>query len=213
MTTECSTERCGSRSLWRGSIVPLYAALLALAVSANPFASSTHDGSAAHKLDRALNDRLDAGRPEDEVRVIVQSSGDREAVKQRVKTRGGRIVANHELIRAFTTTVRVQQLEALANEPDVDRISIDAVVAADATYSLLATEGLPAAATVTRSTTLTGASVRVAVIDSGLEITADLGSNRIIGFYDLDRKSTRLNSSHTVISYAVFCLKKKNNSA
>src|SRR5476649_2232337 len=28
----------------------------------------------------------------------------------------------------------------------------------------------------------------------------------------LDRKSTRLNSSHTVISYAVFCLKKKNDS-
>src|SRR5438034_8791702 len=26
---------------------------------------------------------------------------------------------------------------------------------------------------------------------------------------DQDRKSTRLNSSHTVISYAVFCLKKK----
>src|SRR5260221_5908896 len=28
----------------------------------------------------------------------------------------------------------------------------------------------------------------------------------------LDRKSTRLNSSHTVISYAVFCLKKKKAS-
>src|SRR2546426_4839666 len=28
---------------------------------------------------------------------------------------------------------------------------------------------------------------------------------------DPDRKSTRLNSSHLVISYAVFCLKKKNN--
>src|SRR5256885_16841081 len=27
----------------------------------------------------------------------------------------------------------------------------------------------------------------------------------------LDRKSTRLNSSHLVISYAVFCLKKKNS--
>jgi len=26
-----------------------------------------------------------------------------------------------------------------------------------------------------------------------------------------DRKSTRLNSSHTVISYAVFCLKKKKD--
>src|SRR2546430_9926161 len=28
---------------------------------------------------------------------------------------------------------------------------------------------------------------------------------------DQDRKSTRLNSSHSQISYAVFCLKKKNN--
>src|SRR5438034_2229606 len=31
-------------------------------------------------------------------------------------------------------------------------------------------------------------------------------------FGGVDRKSTRLNSSHTVISYAVFCLKKKKHS-
>src|SRR5260221_3683590 len=31
------------------------------------------------------------------------------------------------------------------------------------------------------------------------------------GLHRADRKSTRLNSSHTVISYAVFCLKKKKN--
>src|SRR5260221_9185429 len=30
---------------------------------------------------------------------------------------------------------------------------------------------------------------------------------------DPDRKSTRLNSSHTVISYAVFCLKKKKKTS
>src|SRR2546430_11230144 len=30
---------------------------------------------------------------------------------------------------------------------------------------------------------------------------------------DIDRKSTRLNSSHSQISYAVFCLKKKKNNA
>src|SRR2546421_1797043 len=30
------------------------------------------------------------------------------------------------------------------------------------------------------------------------------------GLVDRDRKSTRLNSSHDQISYAVFCLKKKN---
>src|SRR5438034_3627354 len=31
----------------------------------------------------------------------------------------------------------------------------------------------------------------------------------IVQLAERDRKSTRLNSSHTVISYAVFCLKKK----
>src|SRR5256885_8932995 len=32
----------------------------------------------------------------------------------------------------------------------------------------------------------------------------------ILAAAEKDRKSTRLNSSHLVISYAVFCLKKKN---
>src|SRR5215204_6784437 len=41
------------------------------------------------------------------------------------------------------------------------------------------------------------------VLDPG---RADLG---YVVDGDVDRKSTRLNSSHTVISYAVFCLKKK----
>src|SRR5260221_13980159 len=31
--------------------------------------------------------------------------------------------------------------------------------------------------------------------------------------HEIDRKSTRLNSSHTVISYAVFCLKKKKSNS
>src|SRR5438132_4405153 len=35
---------------------------------------------------------------------------------------------------------------------------------------------------------------------------------KLWGLNGADRKSTRLNSSHTVISYAVFCLKKKNKS-
>src|SRR2546422_3988353 len=44
------------------------------------------------------------------------------------------------------------------------------------------------------------------------------GSGEFAGYEDqfqesvqLDRKSTRLNSSHGYISYAVFCLKKKKN--
>src|SRR5258707_2339698 len=37
------------------------------------------------------------------------------------------------------------------------------------------------------------------------------GHNRVVR--DQDRKSTRLNSSHANISYAVFCLKKKKTSS
>src|SRR5205085_9667141 len=36
-----------------------------------------------------------------------------------------------------------------------------------------------------------------------------LGQFFVLDFLWLDRKSTRLNSSHSQISYAVFCLKKK----
>src|SRR5688572_31019516 len=51
--------------------------------------------------------------------------------------------------------------------------------------------------------------------DNRLEVkaTASLGANQtLIGSYQ-DRKSTRLNSSHSQISYAVFCLKKKKKRA
>src|SRR5260221_1884653 len=37
----------------------------------------------------------------------------------------------------------------------------------------------------------------------------ECGSDATLRGDHVDRKSTRLNSSHTVISYAVFCLKKK----
>src|SRR5690242_9498831 len=45
---------------------------------------------------------------------------------------------------------------------------------------------------------------------NSLELEA--GDHHGTGGSGADRKSTRLNSSHMSISYAVFCLKKKNNS-
>src|SRR5256885_7777456 len=42
---------------------------------------------------------------------------------------------------------------------------------------------------------------------------ADPRDPQILEFDVLDRKSTRLNSSHLVISYAVFCLKKKKKNS
>src|SRR3712207_8100639 len=50
-----------------------------------------------------------------------------------------------------------------------------------------------------------------------LEVLASLGASAALHISDIpfngpDRKSTRLNSSHANISYAVFCLKKKKRS-
>src|SRR3712207_8854983 len=49
----------------------------------------------------------------------------------------------------------------------------------------------------------------------GFEASASVGQPQEIFLRktELDRKSTRLNSSHANISYAVFCLKKKKKSA
>src|SRR5438034_7769113 len=71
-----------------------------------------------------------------------------------------------------------------------------------------------------RRAELLGAGELVARPDSGVEAgVAGPEIRQVVGpgVFELvarpcaarDRKSTRLNSSHTVISYAVFCLKKK----
>src|SRR5688500_19718363 len=57
------------------------------------------------------------------------------------------------------------------------------------------TPGHPAAAAEVVGASGVGDELRDALADVGVTV---------------DRKSTRLNSSHLVISYAVFCLKKKN---
>src|SRR3712207_7020550 len=44
-----------------------------------------------------------------------------------------------------------------------------------------------------------------------LGVLEERGDARIVVVVRGDRKSTRLNSSHANISYAVFCLKKKKN--
>src|SRR5699024_5457481 len=60
---------------------------------------------------------------------------------------------------------------------------------------------------------LAGQEVDVRILDDTGDVLVEervtTYDNGFVGFW-LDRKSTRLNSSHVSISYAVFCLKKKN---
>src|SRR2546428_8356434 len=53
--------------------------------------------------------------------------------------------------------------------------------------------------------------VMVRVEEGPKTVTGHGADTDIIVASTRDRKSTRLNSSHDQISYAVFCLKKKNN--
>src|SRR5258708_30754019 len=46
--------------------------------------------------------------------------------------------------------------------------------------------------------------------DGAADHQMSVRDDRRLEVADADRKSTRLNSSHQIISYAVFCLKKKN---
>src|SRR5260221_2252990 len=62
-----------------------------------------------------------------------------------------------------------------------------------------------------------GQAVELIARSSGRVIVSGVGKSGLIArkiaatLTTTDRKSTRLNSSHTVISYAVFCLKKKKD--
>src|SRR5256885_6509284 len=76
------------------------------------------------------------------------------------------------------------------------------------------TSALGAAAAASHTASLAG---NDAVYEAVFRRYGVLRAHSITDFFALaasayiDRKSTRLNSSHLVISYAVFCLKKKKN--
>src|SRR5690625_6645801 len=63
--------------------------------------------------------------------------------------------------------------------------------------------------TIVDKDSLGGTCLNVGCIPSKALIQAGHLASNAKGNEEIDRKSTRLNSSHVAISYAVFCLKKK----
>src|SRR5690349_22725898 len=72
-------------------------------------------------------------------------------------------------------------------------------------YTLSLHDALPICAAACDAADREGVALDRAVAHQGAERPGHCGAARAAG----DRKSTRLNSSHVEISYAVFCLKKK----
>src|SRR5207253_10324488 len=96
-------------------------------------------------------------------------------------------VNKYGLINGGLYSVPANRLEHLSRNPNISYISQDRPLA-----SLLNNTAPAVNANIAWSQGWDGTGIGVAVIDR-------------------DRKSTRLNSSHVAISYAVFCLKKKRS--
>src|SRR5688572_32708425 len=90
-----------------------------------------------------------------------------------------------------------------------------------ATYPLSLHDALPISISITRGVTAAEFSSALRALSADVDRDGPLGlapANPMLDWphvrlhpltFDRDRKSTRLNSSHSQISYAVFCLKKK----
>jgi serine protease AprX len=115
------------------------------------------------------------------VSVIVTARGNRQELEQKVQTRGVSVYSDHPSIGAFAASVGPEDLAWLANDPNVDTLSLDAVVTptggADAPASppdsaLVTTLGLD-------DVSFTGNGIGIAVIDSGLERSPDFDKSRV----------------------------------
>src|SRR5690625_4918010 len=105
------------------------------------------------------------------------------------------------------------------SEENVTESTVEVAAEYNDPYSQPDTMGMDPSQIINNSTlTITGAT-DMENQEMSAEILADIGGMEIDGIefyltseyllFGLDRKSTRLNSSHVAISYAVFCLKKK----
>ena len=153
---------------------------------------SAHSGGSKpkpSKLDRVLR-KAAANGDTSLKRVIVRArAGRASSLADRLKKHGDRIEANHRRLESLTAEVHGEDLLALEADPDVEAVSIDAVIKADSMVQdgegdddqlenvLISALGLA-------DTPYDGDKVGIAVIDSGLERSEDLSGGRADRFFD-----------------------------
>ena len=129
----CQLSNAAPRA--RRSVAPfgLVAAAL-IAVFAHPAVNHARSGEPkenASKLDRVLR-KSAADADTSERRVIVRARRGRSfAVADRLKKHGDRILTDHRRLDSFTASVHGTDLRALEADPDVQTVSVDAVIRTD----------------------------------------------------------------------------------
>jgi len=179
--------RVWSKAVW-GAAVALWLMTPAPAVA--------QYGDTKRKIDQALVDSS-GPRSVGSRRVIIRTKpGAALEVRKKLEARGDRVLTDHKLVHALTATVRAQDLAALAANPDIQSISIDAPVSASAERRRRSTTSGESGGDSDVQYTISvlkqslglgnwfpGSSVTVALIDSGLAPLSDF-QGRIAAFHD-----------------------------
>jgi len=165
----------------------VWGAVVALALCAPAKAGPHSDkgrGSGRAHLDATLQSQqsFDGTRT-----VIVTARDGGDDVTRHVEGHGNKIVKHHKFINAVSVLVDESGLAALAGDPDIESISVDADVEASATAGTTSGDTSAVVSDLKQKLALgnwfTGSSVTIAVIDSGIAPTAD-STGRIVGTFD-----------------------------
>lgn len=181
-----------SKAVWGKAV---WGPVVALWLMVPAPAAAQHDPP-HEKIDKALSKLSSSAGPQ---RVIIRTKrGAGLHVQRNLQAQGHRVIASHRLIDAVTARVHVAAIAALANDPNVESISLDAPVfgsgdrntkngttSSSSSYGDYSTHDTISALkqTLGIGNWLPGSSVTVAVIDSGLAPLTDF-QGRIVGFHD-----------------------------
>lgn len=168
------------RALKKGRTLLAMVAIAAFLFVLLPPAAQSGQGGA--KLSREVEEKIRAAGPDDLLPVIIQTVDEPTSGHfARLHGRGGAVKARHVAIRGYSAGVPASQIAALADDPEVERISFDSPVTAHLDVAYKAVKADLAYAS---SGGLTGKGVAVAVLDTGAVAHQDLlrpkGSPQVI---------------------------------
>jgi serine protease AprX len=146
-----------------------------------PAPAAAERGPGAAKTDKFLSRLSSSSEPQ---RVIIRTKpGAQALVGRKVERSGDRVDKVHKLIPAVSARVSPRALAELAADPDVDAVSVDAVVSAFGKTSSSTTNVAALRQSLGIASWFQGWNITVAILDSGLAASGDFDW-RIRGFYD-----------------------------